>query len=86
MTEEEFKSITDNEAFIGLIHQCLHDKVFCRRILYVLRSDDLTRADIIASWVNGSSHQQAPAEFVEALGFLAHREIANEALRQLIPV
>jgi len=84
MTSDEVQKIIQNESFIGLMMAAQDNDELKRNLLFALRSDDLTRIDIIKSWVNSSSQKGAPKKFGEALSFLANREIANEAIKLLI--
>jgi hypothetical protein len=84
MTKEERQKIISNELFIDLMMVAQNDQEIKSELLYVLRSDDLTRVDILKSWIENGLKNQAPEKFREALGFLTHREIAHEALRMLI--
>jgi hypothetical protein len=83
MTEEEVQSIIKNEAFVGLMMAAQDNQELKNNILYALRSDDMTRVDIIQTWVKSSTTKGAPKKFNEALSYLAHREIANEAIKLL---
>ena len=79
MTKEEVQSIITNDFFVNLMLAAQDDENLRNKLLSALRSDDISREQQIREWVSSSINKGAPKQFVEALSYLAHKEIAHAA-------